>query len=192
MPLIDVGTILGRAAWVRHKAGLNDLDPPYSTRHVLETLFPGIAVTGSDDLPRGVTEMALASEGNRVILYSRRATHSLQRVAILHGLHHHIADLKWDFGNRECNQARRQLELDRGEIDPIELACDHFAGEVLVPFHVLDRFAPPPPPDAASTAKYEDEVDHLASRFNVPRSFMRWRLHDLQLLRDGNLQAKRR
>jgi Zn-dependent peptidase ImmA (M78 family) len=193
--LINLGAVLGRAAYVRERAGLNELDPPYSTRHICETLFPSIGVQGDDDLPAGVTEMALAEQARagvrRVILYSRNVDHSMQRVSIMHGLHHHLVDLKFSYGIRECNLAARRLEVDSRAITPEELEADHFAGEVLAPFHQLDRYAPADPftKDPARRRVVADEIDHLASRYNVPRWFMLWRLYDLTKLRASNFHT---
>jgi len=66
-----------------------------------------------------------------------------------------------------------------------EVACDLFAGELLVPFAVLDQAAPAVlfPGDPESADAWEDAVDALASMFHVTTDLMRWRLRDLAALR---------
>jgi hypothetical protein len=188
--LIDYATIIGRAAWVRHQAGyLADAPPPYSSRHILERVFPRIAVAGAE-LPRGVTEMAVAEKGGRALFYSRKVSHPHQRVGLIHGLYHHLSDIKDSIGLRECNLTVRKLAAQTGSEfkDPLELSCDLFAAEVLVPLDVLDQHAPTQLYGTKGIEKeaLEDEIDHLSSRFNVPKKFMKWRLWDLGCLRRSN------
>ena len=190
MSLVDYATIIGRAAWVRSQAGyLDDAPPPYSSRHILERVFPKIAVAGAD-LPKGVTEMAVAEKGKRALFYSRKVSHPHQRVGLIHGLYHHLSDIKDSVGLRECNLTLRKLSQQTGSEfkDPLELACDLFAAEVLVPLDVLDRLAPNKlyTDDRIGKEALKDETDHLASKFNVPRGFVRWRLWDLGCLRRSN------
>ena len=179
--MLDYATIIGRAAWVRHQAGYIGEKPPYSSRHIIETVFPKIAVAGSD-LPHGVTEMAVADKNRRALYYNKKVPHSTQRVGLIHGLYHHLSDIKAEAGLRECNLQLRELAVRVERLrDPVELACDLFAAEVLVPLDVLHRMAPDHlfPKDAKRRAAVDDEVDHLSSKFNVPKGFMRWRLFDL-------------
>lgn len=193
MRLLDYATIIGRAAWVRHQAGYLDAEPPFSSRHILERVFPKIAVAGAD-LPPKVTEMAVAEKGRRALFYARGVPHTQQRVGLMHGLYHHLSDIKENIGLRECNlTVRRLAQQENSQFrDPIELACDLFAGEVLVPLDVLDRMAPAQLYGAEGAAReaIEDEIDHLSSRFNVPRKFMTWRLYDLGCLRRSNFTLK--
>jgi Zn-dependent peptidase ImmA (M78 family) len=183
--LIDYATVIGRAAWVRHQAGFIGHEPPYSTRQVFEIVFPNIAVAGAD-MPRGLTEMAVAEKTGRAVYYNRHVHHPLQRVGLMHGLYHHLTDIKGELGLRECNVTVRQLEIrSRSQKDPVELACDLFAAEILIPLDVLDEYAPADlyARDAVAKQALEDEYDTLASRFNVPKGFMKWRAHDLRALR---------
>ena len=78
-----------------------------------------------------------------------------------------------------------------GAVPPsaIEAACDLFAGELLVPFAVLDRYAPMVLfPD--SSERWKDQVNALASLFNVSDEFMLWRLEDLALLRQSHFYVR--
>lgn len=195
MSLLDYGTIIGRAAWVRSQAGyLDDAPPPYSSRHILERVFPKIAVAGAD-LPIGVSEMAVAEKGRRALFYSRKVAHPSQRVGLMHGLYHHLSDIKDSIGLRECNLTVRKLAQQTGSEfkDPLELACDLFAGEVLAPLDVLDRLAPEKlfATGGIEAEALKDEIDHLASKFNVPRKFLKWRLWDLSCLRRSNFYSRK-
>jgi Zn-dependent peptidase ImmA (M78 family) len=182
--LIDYATVIARARWVREKAELMGRDPPYSTRHILETAFPDIAVAG-DKLSKNVSEMAVADGGRRALFYNRNMPHSTVRVGLMHGLYHHLEDMRTGQGLARCDLAFRKLGQKTKNVDPLELSCDLFAAEVLIPADVLDRLAPdqlfPKDPDVRDAIS--DEIDNLSSRFNVPKGFMRWRLFDLVHLR---------
>ena len=186
MPLIDFATIAGRATWVRAKAGLADHGPPFSMHKIIEGAFPDIAVSGAD-LPRGVNEMAeRRPDGKRILWYARAIPHPAQRVALAHGLYHFLTDLRVDYGVRECNPSARVLERS-GALPVIvnEVSCDLFAGELLTPTVLLDAAAPTVlfPRDTDHEGAFGDAVDGMASMFNVPASFVRWRLYDLMHLR---------
>jgi hypothetical protein len=184
--LLDVGAVTGRARYCRERCGFVGRPPPYSTRKVIETCFKGLTVTGAA-LPTGLIEMAERhSSGRRALFYKRGIPNATQRVGIAHGLHHFLSDLRREPGTSECNTNLRWLEnAAKLTQDPIEVACDLFAGELLVPFDVLDEMAPEVlfPKDKTAKHLFDDEVDHLASRFNVPVGFVRWRLFDLAQLR---------
>ena len=183
--LLDYGRIIGRAAWARSAAGFIGQPPPYSTRHLFESVFKTISVAGAN-LPDGITEMAVADEqGRRALFYNRNVSHPSARVGLVHGLYHHLSDIKEGVGLRECNLSNRKFDIFVASRDPIELACDLFAAEVLIPFDVLDELAPARlySDDPHEKEAIQDEVDHLSSRFNVPMKFMRWRLYDLRRIR---------
>jgi Zn-dependent peptidase ImmA (M78 family) len=181
--LVDYARIIGLAAWVRQRAGLTGTPPPYSTRHILETVFPKIAVAGDASMPKGVTEMAIHDKGRRALFYSKKVSHPVQRIGLMHGLYHHMTDMKTGMGLiRECNLVTRALgQYHAPSKDPLELSCDLFAAEILIPLDVLDGLAPDIPysKNPKVLAALDDETDHLSSRFNVPKGFMRWRLYDL-------------
>ena len=192
--LLDYGRIAGRAAIIRQRCGFFDKDPPYSTTIVTRKCFSDLHVTGAA-LPRSVLEMVQVGASGKVLYYNRKASESDRRVGIAHGLHHLLSDLREnpDFGLRECNVAARRLEqVGRLPPDGAEIACDIFAGELLVPFDVLDRYAPASlfPRGEADQHAFADETDRIASRFNVPAWFMGWRLRDLCHLRRSNLNIR--
>lgn len=193
--LVDYARIIGLAAWVRQRAGLLGALPPYSTRHILETVFPKIAVAGDATMPRGVTEMAIYDKGRRALYYSKKVAHPVQRVGLMHGLYHHLSDMKTRTGLiRECNLVVRALgQYDAPSKDPLELSCDLFAAELLIPFDVLDELAPDVPfsTNPKVKAALDDETDHLSSKFNVPKGFMRWRLYDLLYFRKTHFNASK-
>lgn len=188
---LDYATIIGRAAWVRHQSGFIGKEPPYSSRLLMEQVFPKIPVSGTT-LPTGVTEMAVAETGRRALFYNRHAPHTSQRVGLVHGLYHHLSDLKEMVGLRECNIPFRKLGSVQGKRDPVELSCDLFAAEVLVPLDVLHDYAPAQlfARDPQTKDAIEDEVDTLSSRFNVPKGFMKWRLWDLRWLRSTHYNTE--
>lgn len=193
MPLLPYAKIIGRAMWLRHAAGLDGTEPPYSLRSMMEAAFPGIAVTGAD-LPRQIAEMAVSDRRGRALFYNRRMNHPMQRVGLAHGLYHHMTDIRGEEGLRECNLSTRKLSEFADEFkSETELACDLFAAELLVPMDVLDRYAPDPlwGKDGLPKQALEDEYDTLASRFNVPRWFMRWRCYDLHQMRRSHFNPER-
>lgn len=186
--LIDVGAIMARATLARHKAGYLNAPPPYRTHEIVAAAFPDVIVTGGD-LPAGITEMVeTRAGGGKVIWYNRKVNHGAQRVGIAHGIHHLLTDLRTRTGIRECNLDTRSLERERPDLmrpDAIEVACDLFAGELLVPFNILDELAPDAlfPRAPGKQDAWRDDVDSLSALFNVPAGFMRWRLYDLIHLR---------
>ena len=85
--------------------------------------------------------MAVVDKGRRALYYNRNKDHSVVRVGLMHGLYHHWSDLRDSDGLRECNL--NIVKMQRFEQrDPLEIACDLFAAEVLVPLDVLDHYAP--------------------------------------------------
>lgn len=165
--LLDYTTIIGRAAWVLSKAGLLGTEPPYSTRRILEKVFPKIPVSGAP-LPRGVTEMAIVEKNGRdvrrALFYSKNVGHQHQRVGLMHGLFHHLSDMKTGVGIRECSIPFRQLARTNNNLrDPVELSCDLFAAETLTPMSKLDEYAPSVlfSQDAAVRSALDDEIDNL-------------------------------
>lgn len=188
MSLLDLSAIAARAYIIRHRCGFIGAEPHYSTNVVHRAFFPDVHITGAN-LPSGVVAMCEAGlGGRRTIFYNRREPPASQRVGIAHEFHHLLTDLKSPefHETRECNTSTRQLEA-AGYLPTsmAEIACDLFAGELLVPFDVLDRYAPDIlfPTELPLQQAFEDEVDRIASKFNVPTPFMAWRLRDLQQLR---------
>lgn len=188
MGLLDIGTIEGRAQYVRKHCGLEGLDPPYSTNVITDRFFSKVAITG-DHLPNGITEMVVADKGRFSLFYSRKVGTPSQRLGILHGCYHVMTDLAGADGIRECNLTERKFRQRSPELEnPIEVSCDLFAGALLVPFIVLDKLAPASlfPKDPVKLQVFKDEVDRLASVFKVPSGFINWRLWDLMMLRKTN------
>lgn len=195
--LLDVGEIEGRANWARKRCGLTSLpERGFSTRLITERCFSKVAITGDAGLPDGVTEMVIRDRARFQLLYSRKVGAPSQRLGILHGCYHTISDLAFEDGIRECNLTDRKFrQYIPGQERPEERACDLFAGAILVPFSMLDELAPESifPGTAGSDERrvFDDDVDHLASRFQVPAGFMRWRLWDLLHLRKTNFSLVR-
>jgi len=193
--LVDYARIAARATLLRHRSGYLDQDPPYDTDHLIRTCFPDIIVTGAD-LSKNLLELATRHGKTRSIHYNRAAAIGDQRVGIIHGLHHFLTDLRQPTEKselRQCDRTARWLEEDlRTGDDPIELGCDLFAGEILVPFDVLDRLAPPSllADGTAEKRVLDDQIDRLASKFKVESWFMRWRLQDLFYLRKTHFFAR--
>lgn len=188
--LLDVGEIEGRAAYIRKKLGLTSLpERGYSTRAITEGSFPRVFVTG-DNLPRGITEMVVRDRGRYQLFYSRMVQAPSQRLGIIHGCYHTLTDLRDDDGIRKCDLTDRKFRQRGQREHPVEVACDLFAGAILVPFSDLDALAPddlfPGQQGSPERHAFDDEVDVLASRFQVPAGFMRWRLFDLAKLRQSH------
>lgn len=182
MPLLDVVEIIGVARELRRRAGF--VAPPYSAKHLLETCFPDVLVTGGN-LPRGVTEIVtLNPAGERTIFYNRRSAPGTQRLGIVHGCAHLIWDLIDETRQRECRMA-----YEDGTHTAMERRADLFAGEILAPLPDLDAMmgeSPLFPQESVDKRHFEDTVDHLASRFNLPQGFIRFRLWDLIHFRKTN------
>lgn len=192
--LLDVGEIEGRAAHIRAKLGMTTLpERGFSTQPITDRFFKHVIITGDAKLPNGITEMVMRDtrpDGSArfALFYSRKVGAPSQRLGILHGCYHTLTDLAEVNGQRECNLEDRKFRQQRPhEESPTEIACDLFAGALLVPFHLLDQLAPDElfPGDRGSPERhaFDDDVDRLASRFQVPAGFMRWRLFDLAKLR---------
>lgn len=181
MPLLDISQIAAWGASIRRRCGFIGADPPYSSNKVHQVVFSYVEVHG-EDLPVGVLAMTEAGVGRVVIYYNRRETRDQQRFGIMHEFGHLVTDLREVRGleRRECRRGRR------GDLhDEVEHICDLFAADVLVPLEVLDRYAPGRlfPRDPLASKMFLDEIDRLASRFNVPSSLIVERLQDLALFR---------
>lgn len=191
--------IVGRAAYLRAQVGYDRKDPPYSTTTLLDECFPDVVVTGAD-LDRGVTALSENRDGKRTIYYARNQpkrkiyiSHAQQRTGIAHEIYHFLTDLKIGSGLRESSKIVREIGGWTAARDPIELACDLFAGEILVPFHLLHEYVPvnPFPKDPHEMDAMKNTIDRIASRFSVPVGFLRWRLYDLMKIRQSHYNPKR-
>lgn len=189
--LINIHEVVGRAAYIRHRCGFDKKGPSYSTTAVLTKCFPSIVVTGGD-LPDGVNAISENRGGQRTIYYRRGIPSDEHRVAIAHEMYHFMSDLKNANGLRESSAVERSIAFLRRQSDPIEQACDLFAGELLVPLHVLDEYAPEDPfADGEDAEAVANAIDRCASRFQVPLWFMQWRLEALVLARSGHFNPDR-
>ena len=152
---------MARAARLRS----GQLTEPFSTRRIVETLFPAAVVAGGQ-LPSRVQEAVSIRHEGPVILYSRDLEPPDQRFVIAHAIAHLLYD-----GNADGAGV--------GFVgDPMrEERADAFAAELLVPLARLDAVMDP---DISSSGDLHlDEIDRLASRFNVPRWLIRKRVQDL-------------
>lgn len=151
-------------------------EPSFSTRQIVDACFPGTTVTGRH-LPPGVNEIvcvdAAASRTLRapnVILYNRTISTGDQRLAIAHALGHIVLD-----GFREQRSLRRKEREER---------CDQFAEELLVPLDELRPYVCAwPNAEPELHERYLDQVDQIASQFNVSASVIDKRIRDLRLTR---------
>lgn len=192
--LLDVGEIEGRAAYIRKQCGMTELpERGFSTSLITDTIFKKVSITGDNGMPKGITEMVVRDKGRFQLYYSRKVGAPSQRIGILHGCYHTITDLADVDGLRECNlEDRKFRQYNPGMELPTERACDLFAGALLVPFFLLNDLAPEnlfPARGSVERHLFDDEVDRLASRFQVPAGFMNWRLWDLMHLRRTNFMV---
>lgn len=187
--LLDLGEIEGRAAYIRKQCKMMVLpERGFSTQTITDRVFSKVAITGDPKLPRGITEMVVRDRGRFQLYYSRKVGAPSQRLGILHGCYHTITDLAHTDGIRECNlEDRKFRQVVPTEQIPEEVACDLFAGALLVPFHLLNELAPaklfPGQRGSVERHLFDDQIDTLASRFQVPAGFMQWRLYDLAKFR---------
>ncbi len=152
-------SIAARAGELRLRAG--QINPPFSTRIILDTAFPTALVTGCD-LPDGVDEVVSITDGDPVILYRRGLPVPEQRFAIAHALGHLVFD-------RIVGACRPGYVGDPTR----ELRADEFAAELLVPFFAFQCLLEWAPADeGADRDLYLDQVDRLASLFNVTAAVM--------------------
>lgn len=166
----DRDAIAAIAESLRRRA--DQTEPAFSTRQIIDVCFPGTKVTGRA-MPTGVHEIVCIDEAAfrshrapHVIFYNRKLATAYQRYAIAHALAHII----FDGGQGECSNRDATREL----------RCDRFADEMLVPLDRLGEYVSMRPPhDPASLDDYLDQVDQIASHFNVPRTVIDKRIREL-------------
>jgi Zn-dependent peptidase ImmA (M78 family) len=107
-----------------------------------------------------------------VILYERRLTVPRQRFVIAHALAHLLFDLKDP--SAMCGIGHR------GDPDA-EKRADDFAAELLLPLEWLHRIVgeEPTPIGESNDTLYMDQVDEIASMFNVTQSLVDSRIRSL-------------
>ena len=158
------------AANLRKMAGQEE--PAFSTRAIVDACFPDAVVTGRV-LPAGVHEMVTFKEGVPLIVYQRRLPAPDQRVAIAHAIGHLCLDFTAGIVCVPFN-------------DPaVEARADRFAAELLVPLAELEPYVgrtPDKVEDSADAELYLDQVDEIASHFNVPAWLIDKQVRRLALL----------
>jgi Zn-dependent peptidase ImmA (M78 family) len=174
--LIDIARVMAAARDLRVGQA------PYSTHAVLTAHFPDILVTGAD-LPENIHEQVSVLDEERTILYNRRLSSAMRRVAVMHGLGHILFDLH---AQRMCQTQGTGSHAERLE----ELRADYFAGELLAPLSDVDQAFKGValfPRDPLARRHFEDQLDHVASRLHLPRAMLRARARLLSRLRKCSL-----
>jgi len=164
--MVVVSSLVEVATELRQRARLQE--PPYSTSQIIDACFDA-AVTGRI-LPDGIDELVTRTDDGYLIVYHRELPIAEQRFAIAHALAHIIFD--GDVAGCSIGFAG----------DPErEARADRFALELLVP---LDELAPYvgrwPSDDEAEHEAYLDQVDMIASHFNVPACRIDERIRELK------------
>lgn len=155
------------AANLRHRAG--QTEPAFSTRRIIDACFPHTLVTGRH-LPPGVDEVVSETPDGAVILYKRGLPTPSQRFVIAHALAHLIFD-RVRGGCRPGSVGHTSRE-DR---------ADRFAAELLVPLSYLRQCVDCwPSADPVEHDHYLDQVDEIASYFQVPSGLIDKRIRELR------------
>lgn len=143
------------AAAMRRKA--DQAEPAFSTRAIVDACFPDALVTGRP-LPEGVQELVTYRDGAPLIVYRRGLPAPDQRFAIAHAIGH----LALDFVDGAPTSAVND--------EDVETRADAFAAELLVPLDELEPYVGrfPDAGDSCDGELYLDQVDEIASHFNVP------------------------
>lgn len=157
------------------------VEPPFSTSKAIVKLFPEIRVVGKK-LDRHaeihVYRRPLPSGVQAKIFYAAQDHHSTQRFSIAHELGHWL--FCCDRGKQipdafSCTPESRQMR---------ERRANFFASEFLVPLVVLDRFVTfeinPPRDDEDAIGARDQEIQRIASWFNVSMLCARWRVQALE------------
>jgi hypothetical protein len=154
------------AAELRQKASLEQ--PPYSTSQIINSCFRTASVTGRR-LPDGVDEVVARTDTGILIVYHRDLPIAEQRFAIAHALAHVIFDgADGGCGIGVPGDPEREARADR------------FALELLVPLEELAPYVGRwPSCDEAENEAYLDQVDMIASHFNVSASRIDERIREL-------------
>lgn len=174
MPKLKVGpdnrnAITEIATSLRRRS--EQLEPPYSTRQIIETCFPGTVVTGrmldraTDEVVQVDQHAFRSHRAPHIIVYNRRRSTAARRYAIAHALAHIIFDGK-RWRNRHANP-------------DAELRCDRFADELLVPLAVLREYVCKWPDDP-DRETFLDMRDQIASHFHVPSKVIARQIAELR------------
>ncbi len=161
---MHLSTLVEIAADLRHKS--DQTEPAFSTRRIIETCFPRALVTGRE-LPVGVDEAVKITPQGAVILYRRGLPTPSQRFVIAHALAHVMFD-------RVRGGCRPGSAGHAGR----ERRADSFAAELLIPLSYLRDYVGTWPDDADQD-RYLDQVDEIASHFQVPIAIVDKRIREL-------------
>lgn len=164
---MHLSTLVEIAADLRQRA--DQTDPAFSTRQIIERCFPHALVTGRN-LPPGVDEVVSETPQGIVILYRRGLPTPSQRFVIAHALAHVIFDrVRGGCRPGSVGHASREKRADR------------FAAELLAPLNVLREYVGCwPSKDATESERYLDQVDEIASHFQVPAGLIDKRIRELR------------
>lgn len=161
--------------------------PPYSVSNVMESLFPEVDVVGRPNMTQhAVIEVypaALANGKRAVIAYNENDHHSTQRFSIAHELAHWL----FDFRRGAFIPTESALACGGGRKSVLERRADYFAAELLAPLWVLDGMVSfgvfPDKEDEDAVARRDQQIQRLASRFNLSMKAMRNRVYSLHYWR---------
>lgn len=142
-------------------------EPAFSTRQIIERCFPNALVTGRE-LPPGIDEAVSETPQGIVILYRRGLPTPSQRFVICHALAHVIFDRV--VGGCRPGSVGHRCREER---------ADAFAAELLLPLDRLEEYVGCWP-DAENRDRYLDQVDEIASHFQVPTGLVDKRIRELR------------
>lgn len=154
--------------------------PPFSTSHAIETLFPQLDVIGAsiDEFARiEVFDEPLPSGKRAIVTYDDKSAAPTHRFSIAHELAHWIFDFR-------CGAERATVECGRrGGKSVSEQRADYFAAEFTAPLWILDQHVKfrlhADESDVDEMAALKNHTQRMASRFNVSLRCMQMRLRDL-------------
>lgn len=171
---MHLSTLVEIAADLRHRS--SQTEPAYSTRQIIDACFPHALVTGRQ-LPAGIDEAVSETPQGIVILYRRGLPTSSQRFVIAHALSHIIFDrVRGGCRPGSAGHAARERRADR------------FAAELLIPLSALREYVGAWPDDADQD-RYLDQVDEIASHFQVPAGLVDKRIRELRAIRNHTAKA---
>jgi hypothetical protein len=167
--MMHLSALVEIAAELRHRS--NQTEPSFSTRQIIDACFPHALVTGRQ-LPPGVDEAVSETPQGIVILYRRGLPTPSQRFVIAHALAHVIFDrVRGGARAGSTGHASREKRADR------------FAAELLIPLAVLRDYVGAWPDDP-DQERYLDQVDEIASHFQVPSGLVDKRIRELRVRRN--------
>lgn len=174
--------ILGHVASI-HEA-MDHEEPPFDFSRFLE-VYPEFTLIPAR-LPAVLDGRLRIKEGRPFIFYNVNTTRGRQRFTIAHEIGH--AFLHTDlFACRVAETFSRHKTSRR----PVaESEADFFASELLIPMPLLDRHAPAEL-EVLPEAAHNRLVVRLSRTFNVSKTAMRIKLHDLRHVRKTTVGRRR-